>query len=454
MADSILIVDDEKNILVTVSRALSVEGFRCEVAGSGKIALEKLGERAIDAVLMDVQMAEMDGLATLSAMREAGHQQPVVMMSGHGTIETAVQAVRLGALDFLEKPVGTERLLVTLQNALRSARLQAEAKELRQENGGLRELVGDSNALGKLRRVIEKAAPSEGRVLITGENGTGKELVARAIHEGSARSGESFVKLNCAAVPSELIESELFGHEKGAFTGAVGARKGKFEVADRGTLFLDEVGDMPLAMQAKLLRVLQEGELERVGGSETLLVDVRVLAATNQDLEAMIKDGRFREDLYYRLNVVPIHTPALREHAADIPALSEAFLVAARIKNRRPRIHLTDDALRELSNYSYPGNVRELRNIVERLVILAESDEVRASEVRALLPSSSRSAPGKPTLYRDGVALKDLMAEAERAVIESALEANGDNMTETAKALGLERSHLYKKCRALEIDRN
>ncbi len=455
MAETVLIVDDEKNILVTLSRALSVEGYAVEVAGSGKIALDKLAERPVDAILMDVQMPGPSGLETLEAMRQQGFEQPVIMMSGHGTVDTAVKAVRLGALDFIEKPVGTERLLVTLHNALRYARLTQDKAELEAEMDLAGELLGEAPAMARLKRLVEKAAPSEGRVLITGENGTGKELVARAIHAGSARAAGPFVKLNCAAVPKDLIESELFGHEKGAFTGAVAARKGRFERADGGTLFLDEVGDMPAPMQAKLLRVLQEGELERVGGSETLTVDVRVVAATNQDLEAMVEAGAFREDLYYRLNVVPLRTPALREHKGDLPALVARFLDEAARRNRRRGMRLTEGAMQALLAYDFPGNVRELRNVVERLVILADAETIAEDEVRSLLPGGRlAAAKGAPSGYRPGVPLKDLAAEAERRIIEAALEDQGGNMTETARSLGLERSHLYKKCRALGIRRD
>jgi DNA-binding NtrC family response regulator len=454
MAATVLIVDDEKNILVTLSRALSVEGYQTEVAGSAKIALEKVLEVPVDVILMDVKMPGMDGLEALRALRERGLTVPVVMMSGHGTIETAVEAVRCGALDFIEKPVGTERLLVTLENALRFERLRQGNEALLADAGLQVGLLGASPAIERLRALIRKAAPSEGRVLICGENGTGKELVARAIHEGSARRDGPFVKLNCAAVPADLVESELFGHEKGAFTGAIAARKGKFELADRGTLFLDEVGDMPAAMQAKLLRVLQEGEFERVGGTKTFTVDVRVIAATNQDLEAMVAEGTFREDLYYRLNVVPLRTPPLREHPQDIPALAEAFLEEARRRNRRPRVTLRPEALDVLQGYEYPGNVRELRNIIERLVILCEGESIDASEVRALLPGGRLvGAPASAVLYRPGASLKEMVAEAERSIVLAALDAHDGNMSETARALGMERSHLYKKCRALGIQR-
>ncbi|RMG21088.1 MAG: sigma-54-dependent Fis family transcriptional regulator [Deltaproteobacteria bacterium] len=457
MPRTILIVDDEKNILVTLSRALEVEGYEVEVAGSARLALRRLQQRPIDAILMDVKMPEMDGLEALEALKAGGFRQPVIMMSGHGTIDTAVQAVRNGAVDFIEKPVSTARLLVSLENALRMRALSDHNAELRREAALDQELLGSGPAMKRLRSRIAKAAPSEGRVLITGENGTGKELVARAIHAGSPRAKGPFVKVNCAAIPSELIESELFGHERGAFTGAVAARKGKFELADGGSLFLDEVGDMPPPMQAKLLRVLQEGEFERVGGDATLRVDVRVIAATNRNLEAMVEAGDFREDLYYRLNVVPIHTPPLRERKEDIPILVQRFLEDACERNNRRHMRIDPEAVERLGRYEWPGNVRELRNVVERLVILSDGECIEAADVEDLMPTPSarrgRSGAAR-SLYRPGAELRTLVAEAERAIIAAALAEHGGNMSETARALGLERSHLYKKCKALGVDRS
>src|SRR5215471_11467993 len=334
---ALLLIDDEPNILSTLRRALEIEGYVVEVAGSGRLGLEKLGARDFDLVMLDVMMPELDGLQTLKLVREKDPDVPVVMMSGHGTIETAVQATKLGAHDFIEKPLSTEKTLLTIKNALALASLRRENARLAAEARSEVAMIGGGPRMRAIFDKIGKTAPSSGRVLITGENGTGKELVARALHDLSKRKDKPFIKLNCAAIPSELIESELFGHEKGAFTGATQMRRGKFELADGGTLFLDEVGDMNPGAQAKVLRVLQEGELERVGGHETIKVDVRVLAATNKDLPAEIAAGRFREDLYYRLNVVPIEVPPLREHKEDIPALVEHFMRIACAANDRKK---------------------------------------------------------------------------------------------------------------------
>ena len=340
MSSSVLIVDDEKNILLTLSQSLQLAGYRTELAQTGKAALEVALTRPVDVVLMDVRLPDLDGVAVLEQLLAARPGLPVLMMSGHGTIETAVRATRLGARDFLEKPIGRDRLLLALRNALEHRAVVEELETLRAEAGRY-EMVGQGPAMRRLYALVERTAPSEGRVLLTGENGTGKELVARALHRHSRRASGPFVRVNCAAVPHELIESELFGHEKGAFTGALQLRRGKFEQASGGTLFLDEVGDMPAAMQSKLLRVLQEGEFERVGGTETLKVDVRVVAATNRDLEAEVAAGRFREDLYYRLAVVQIRTPPLREHREDLPDLIAAFLQDACARNGRRPLRLS-----------------------------------------------------------------------------------------------------------------
>jgi DNA-binding NtrC family response regulator len=364
----------------------------------------------------------------------------------------AVGAVREGALDFIDKPLRPDRVRLTIDNALRYARLAAEHETLTQAAEIESELLGDSPPMEALRVLVAKAAPSEGRVLVTGENGTGKELVARAIHRGSARRDRPFVKLNCAAVPADLIESELFGHEKGAFTGAVAAKAGKFEQAHKGTLLLDEVGDMPAMMQAKLLRVLQEGELERVGSTQSRAVDVRVVAATNQDLPAMIEAGEFREDLYYRLAVVTLQVPPLRQRLSDVPALAEGFLRQAIARNNRRPMRWEPGALRRLCEHDYPGNVRELRNVVERLVILGEDDAIREADVDTAFGRRAAVAE-TATLYRDGVPFRDLLADAERGILREALRRHDGNMTETAAALDLERSHLYKKLKALRIQR-
>ncbi len=450
MAATVLIVDDERNIQLTVSRALSMEGYAVETASGGREALEKIAARPVDVVVMDVRMPDLDGLSVLQQARETRPDLPVVIMSGHGSIETVRSAFKLGAFDYLEKPITEkEKLLVAVKNALALQSLRAENEALRRE-AGVSEMVGGGPAMQRLFDLVRRAAPSEGRVLVTGENGTGKELVARAIHENSRRKDRPFVKLNCAAVPADLIESELFGHERGAFTGAVAARKGKFELADGGTLFLDEVGDMPTAMQAKVLRVLQEGEFERVGGGQTLRCDVRVVAATNKDLQAEVQAGRFREDLYYRLNVVPIHAPPLRERKEDVPELSTRFLAEACGRNGRRPMRLSRDAVLALQAHDWPGNVRELRNLVERLAILCDGPEISADDVAAVLPGARKPRTDR---FRPGASFHELVDEAEREIILGALDAHGDNVSDTARTLGLERSHLYKKMRALGIKR-
>ncbi len=448
----ILIVDDEPSIRQTLSRALELEGFRTQSADSLAAARERLAVQAPAAVLLDLRLPDGSGhdlLETLSASEDGG--PPVLVMSGHGTIDDAVRALHRGARDFLEKPVGQDRLLVSLNNALELDRLQRWNRDLRAELGldGVDRIVGESAPIQRLKAQILRVAPSEGRVLLTGENGSGKELVARAIHTHSARASAPFVSINCGAVPAELIESELFGHEKGAFTGATQRHQGKFERADGGTLFLDEIGDMPAAMQVKLLRVLQTGELERVGGTQSLRVDVRVVAATHRDLEARIADDRFREDLYYRLNVVPLHVPPLRERREDVPMLAERFVAEASPRNHRDSVEFAPDALRRLAQHDYPGNVRELRNLVERIVILAEPGRrtLDASDVEPFMPRSGREALG----YRPGAKLSELVTEAERAIVETALEVHGHSIPDTARALGVERSNFHKKLRALGL---
>jgi DNA-binding NtrC family response regulator len=450
MAATVLVVDDEKNIQLTLSRALTMEGYVVETASGGREALEKIAALPVDVVVMDVRMPDLDGLAVLEKAREARPELPVVIMSGHGSIETVRSAFKLGAFDYLEKPITEkDKLLVAVRNALSLRDLREENARLRRE-AGPREMIGGGAAMQRLFELVRRTAPSEGRVLVTGENGTGKELVARALHESSRRKDRPFVKLNCAAVPAELIESELFGHERGAFTGAVAARKGKFELADGGTLFLDEVGDMPAAMQAKVLRVLQEGEFERVGGGQTLEVDVRVVAATNKDLRAEVEAGRFREDLYYRLNVVPIHAPPLRERREDVPELAARFLAEACERNGRKPMRLARDAVLALQAHDWPGNVRELRNLVERLAILCDGPDISQDDVAAVLPDARRPRTDR---FRAGASFHDLVEEAEREIILGALDAQHDNVSDTARALGLERSHLYKKMRALGVKR-
>jgi DNA-binding NtrC family response regulator len=446
---TLLVIDDEPNILSSLRRALELEGYGVEVAGSGAIGLSKLDERDVDMVLLDVMMPGMNGLDVLATVREKHPDVSVVMMSGNATIETAVRATKLGAHDFVEKPLSSDQLLLTVQNTLAYAGLRRENARLAAKAGGDFAMIGSSPVMRAIFDKIAKTAPTSGRVLITGDNGTGKELVARAIHDHSKRAGGPFIKLNCAAIPAELIESELFGHEKGAFTGATQQRRGKFELADGGTLFLDEVGDMNPGAQAKVLRVLQEGEFERVGGDQTIKTDVRVIAATNKNLPEEIASNRFREDLYYRLNVVPLELAPLRDRREDVPGLIDHFLAyVCKVDDRREK-RMAAGAVTMLMQYDWPGNVRELKNLIERLVILTgDAEVIGEADVQDALPGI-KPARGS---YRRGMALKDLVAAAERDIILDALTANDHHISNTAKELQLERSHLYKKMRALGIN--
>lgn len=445
----VLVVDDEPSILATLKAALALEGYAVDVAGGVGIANERTRQKSYDLILLDVALPDGDGVELLSALKESGNEAAIIMMSGHATVDAAVRATKLGALDFLEKPLSTDRLLLVLDNALRLMRAEREALELRAMAGHFDELLGESQAMAELREQVARAARAEASVLITGERGTGKELVARAIHRASPRAKGPLEKLNCAAVPKELIESELFGHESGAFTGATKQRRGKFERAAGGTLFLDEVGDMPLSMQAKLLRVLQEKEFERVGGSGTIRADVRVVAATNRDLFQAAKENEFRPDLFDRLNVLPLTVPPLRARRGDIPLLSRTFLTLATEANNRPKMEISEAAMNALSAHSFPGNVRELKNLIERLVILGSDDAITEADVAQALGMGT--SPSSAGLYRPGVPFRVLTEEAERTILEEALAHHSGQMAATARALGLERSHLYKKTRALGL---
>ena len=455
----ILVVDDERNILVTLSRALSLAGYEAILAESAEEGLEKLLAGTVEIVILDVKLPAMDGLTALAEIKRRNPEIPVVMMSGHGSIETAVRAVRLGAFDFVEKPLASEKVLVTIENALRMGALAKENRELKRTLGRRYEIVGTSRPLEELLDRVRRAAHSNAPVLILGENGTGKELIARAIYETSPRSSGPFVKVNCAAVPTELIESELFGHEKGAFTSAIRSRKGKFEMADGGTLFMDEIGDMKPEMQAKLLRVLQEGEFERVGGSGVVRVDVRVLAATNKNLEAEVTRGTFRQDLYYRVNVLPLVVPPLRDRASDIAQLAQHFLELAAEDHDKRLKTLTAEAMDRLRGYHWPGNVRELKNIIERLVILCPDDAVTEDDVISVLPTtrqamaSPESAPPPTVSAGNGRSLKDQVSEAERTILVRTLREHRWHVSNASRALGIERSHLYKKMRQYDISR-
>lgn len=439
---NILIVDDDASVSGALRQVFEYEEHLVTIAPNGPAGLERLVDDNPDVVFLDVKMPEMDGLEVLTRMRKLDSRTPVIMISGHGNIDTAVDATRRGAYDFLEKPLDTARLFVTLRNALDMHGLKRSVESLQTEVESRYEIVGASHQIRQMLMRIEKVAPTRARVLITGENGTGKELVARAVHRLSDRRNRPFVEVNCAAIPSELIESELFGHMKGSFTGAVADRAGKFEQADGGTLFLDEIGDMSFAAQAKVLRVLEEGVVIRVGGSRPLQVDVRVIAATNKDLAEEIQNERFREDLFYRLNVVPIELPPLRERRDDIPMLVKHFTTLMVRNGRASRKHLTEGALSRLKAMDWPGNVRQLRNAVERFLILSEGDEIRSEDVRTLSGGTS-GAVARELLAAPSFA--DFKDRAERAYIEHKLGEHDWNITETARSVGMPRSNLYKK---------
>ncbi len=442
----LLIVDDERSIREALSQVFEYEGHDVTVASDGKEALAVAEDFRPDVTLLDVKMPGMDGLEVLSRLRERDPGAIVVMISGHGTIETAVEATRRGAFDFLEKPLDTDRLLVTLRNALKVKGLTESVESLRSEIELRHRIVGASPLIRQLLDRIERVAPTDARVLITGENGTGKELVARAIHRLSGRVSGPFVEVNCAAIPSELIESALFGHVKGSFTGAVADRAGKFEQAHGGTLFLDEVGDMSLPAQAKVLRALEEAVVTRVGGTRPIEVDVRVVAATNKKLSHEIEAGRFREDLFYRLNVVPIHVPPLRERPEDIPMLVRHFVEMMARNDRVVPRPFSEEALRRLQALPWPGNVRELRNTVERLLILAEGDVVSGEDVASLVPSREAAGGGdEGAAFLSAATYAEFKEQAERAFVLRKLRENDWNVAETARRIGMPRSNLYKK---------
>ena len=445
----LLIVDDDANTLASLARAFRLAGHEATVCDSAARALELIKSQPFDMMLSDVVMPGKDGLSLLADLRNAGVSLPVVMISGQANIEMAVRATRLGAVDFLEKPLSTDKLLLTVENVLKLKRLEEENRELRQRVGK-HEIVHAGDAMRRVMTQVDRVAASEARVCILGDTGTGKELVARALHERSPRRGGPFVTLNCAAVPGELIESELFGHEKGSFTGAAARHIGKFEQAHHGTLFLDEIGDMPMVMQAKLLRVLEERQVERVGGDRPIPVDVRVIVATHRKLDDLVKKGAFREDLYHRIYVFPLLLPPLRERSEDIPALVAHFAAQVAHQNGWKAQIFEPEAIQELQRYPWPGNVRELRNMVERLMLLADGPVDRAT-VQLALPPGNSQAPENPASAATGP-LAQRTEAFERDQILGELKRHNQRMTDTAKSLGLERSHLYKKCQALGID--
>jgi two-component system nitrogen regulation response regulator NtrX len=443
----ILIVDDEASIRESLRKVLEYDGYAVWEATNGREALDRIEDRAIDAVLLDIKMPGMDGIDVLKRIVGIDSHLPVIMISGHGTISTAVEATRIGAFDFLEKPLDRDRVLLTIRNAISGRRLSQEKASLETRlTKGFR-IVGESAAIKELLDTIGTIGPTQARVLITGENGVGKGIVARAIHKASRQANARFVEVSCAAIPDDLIESELLGYEKGAFTGATARKAGRFEMADGGTIFLDEIGDMSPRVQAKVLRVLEEGQFERVGGTETLSVDVRVIAATNKDLSALIGQGTFREDLYYRLNVVPISIPPLRQRKEDIPVLARHFL-GVYCEMYGLKLKGVDDSVTErLKEYSWPGNVRELRNTIERMVITSESDVLGPGD----LPPLAELAVSKPTDYSDLKTYNEFKRASEKRFLEDRLKANDYNIAKTARQLGIQRSNLYKKMQKLGI---
>ena len=446
MPASILIVDDESGIRESLGALLRDEGYEVEVTSTGEACLEHIERRSFDLVLLDVWLPKTDGLATLEAIQARESAPVVIMISGHGNIETAVRATKLGAFDFVEKPLSLDKIVLVVRNALEYVRLELENRRLRAELEERHEILGNSVPMKALRQQIALTAPTNGRVLIYGESGTGKELVARALHASSLRNTMQFVELNCAAIPEELIESELFGHRKGSFTGASEDKVGKFQKADGGTLFLDEVGDMSLKTQSKVLRVLEEQRVERLGSNEPITVDVRVIAATNKKLEDEIGRNAFREDLFYRLNVIPFYVPALRERIEDMPILAAHFLAEfCEAYGKKPK-EFTAPAMEVLLSYTWPGNVRELKNLVERLVIMSPAQKIEPHHLPPELFRGASKSPQKP--YES---LQEARSAYEREFVLRKLEENRWNMTKAAEALGLERSHLYRKMRSLGI---
>ena len=446
----LLLIDDDPNTLASLSRAFRLAGYEASVCDNATRALELIRAQRFDLIFSDVVMPGKDGISLLEDLKAAGITTPVVMISGQASVETAVRATRLGAVDFLEKPLSTEKLLVTIENVLRLRHLEDENRDLRQRLGK-HEMIWSGPAMERLMAQVERVAASESRVAIQGETGTGKELIARTIHQKSARHAGPFVTLNCAAVPAELIESELFGHEKGSFTGAANRHVGKFEQAAGGTLFLDEIGDMPLAMQSKLLRVLEEGEIERVGGDKPVAVDARVGVATPRTLEELVRQGSFRADLFHRVYVFPVVLPPLRERLEEIPVLAEYFAAQVASQNGWRAKHFSEDSVEILQRYPWPGNVRELRNVVERVLLLSSADAISAEEVNLALPVARNGESVSFSSTGSGP-LAQRLERFEREVLLAELRRNNHHMTNTARALGLERSHLYKKCQQLGID--
>jgi len=451
MAKTILVVDDEKSILQSLTGILSDEGFEILTAESGTEALDKIKEATPDLVLLDIWMPGIDGIEALKKIKEDYPNLQVLMMSGHGNIETAVKATKIGAYDFVEKPLSLDKLLLSINNALEYYRLEEEVNLLKERERNKYHITGSSKAIMELNEQITIVAPTNAWVLISGENGTGKELVAHTIHLLSRRSHKPIVEVNCAAIPEDLIESELFGHEKGAFTGASTMRKGKFDSAHEGTIFLDEIGDMSLKAQSKTLRILQEQKFERVGGTKTICVDVRVIAATNKDLEAEIEKGTFRDDLYFRLNVIPIRVPSLKERIEDIPSLAEEFISEFSLTTNIEAKKISDEAFATLQRYDWPGNVRELRNLIERLMIMVPGKTIQNKDIPAPYNRASDMKTGVESSFVFD-SLKEAKSQFEKAFIQAKLQQFNGNISQTAEAIGIERSNLHKKIKGYQLE--
>ena len=453
MSKTILVVDDETSILQSLEGILTDEGFEVVIAESGLEALEKVQEEMPDLVLLDIWMPGLDGIETLEKIKGLYPTLQVIMMSGHGNIETAVKSTKVGAYDYIEKPLSLEKLLLSINNALAHSRLVEEVHFLKEKEMKKHNIVGNSAAMAELKEQIRIVAPTNAWVLISGENGTGKELVAHTIHRLSRRSQNPMVEVNCAAIPEELIESELFGHEKGAFTGASTMRKGKFDSAHEGTIFMDEIGDMSLKAQSKTLRILQEQKFERVGGSKTIEVDVRVIAATNKDLEKEIEKGAFREDLYFRLNVIPMRVPSLRERVDDIPDLVNEFVKEFALSAKVEPKQFPSETLDLLQKYDWPGNVRELKNLIERLMIMSPAPVIGIKDIPAPFNQSPKSVRVGVELGFSTDSLKEAKGEFEKAFIEEKLNEYNGNISQTAEAIGIERSNLHKKIKQYNLGR-
>ncbi len=447
---SILIIDDEKEICESIKMILEYEGYQVNAFTSAKEGLQKISDLPYSAMLLDIQMPEMSGFDVLQKVKQTNPNISVIIISAHGSVENAIKATRLGAFDFIEKPIDRDKLLISVRNAVEKSNLLAENKEIKKSLEGESEIIGESKAIKNILELVQKVAPLDTRVLITGENGSGKELVARAIHKNSPRKDKPFIEVNCAAIPNELIESELFGHEKGSFTGAVQQRIGKFELANKGSIFLDEIGDMSQQAQAKVLRAIEDGIIERVGGGKKIEVDVRIIAATNKDLKDEIGKGNFREDLFHRLNVIPINLPALRERKEDIPLLTNYFADDIVRKHKKPPVKFLNDAIDFLKTFSWSGNIRELKNTIERIIILVDKKEISKKDIEFLFSPGQSSVDD---IIDDSKSFQEFKEKAERAFILRQLNENGWNISKTAEILDIQRSHLYNKMKKYGIEK-